>query len=122
MSCPQCGDGDVIKAPMAPAVPRKGNQLEAVKPVKPTPMSNAAIPPQAVQMMQVLAAMQTAALKESKWVGEDFAEVSRAIHYGERDAESVHGQATLQEAKELFDEGIAVAPLPFPVAPPGEAN
>ena len=29
---------------------------------------------------------------------------------------------TDEEAKELLDEGIAVAPLPFPVTPPGKAN
>ena len=44
------------------------------------------------------------------------------MHYGEREAEPVHGQATLEEAHELLEEGIAVAPLPFPIAPPGEAN
>jgi hypothetical protein len=44
------------------------------------------------------------------------------MHYGEKEAESIHGQATLSEAKELLEEGIAVAPLPFPVAPPDKAN
>ena len=34
----------------------------------------------------------------------------------------IHGQATAEEAKALREEGIDVAPLPFPVAPPGEAN
>ena len=40
------------------------------------------------------------------------------MHYGERDAETIHGQATPDEASELFEEGIPVAPLPFPIAPP----
>ena len=44
------------------------------------------------------------------------------MNYGEREAEPIHGQATIEEARELLDEGIAIAPLPFPVAPPGEAN
>ena len=30
--------------------------------------------------------------------------------------------ATLEEAKSLLEEGITVAPLPFPIAPPDELN
>jgi hypothetical protein len=85
-------------------------------------MHNAALPPEAVKMMHALHAIQTEALKQSRWVGEKFAEQSRAMHYGERDVEAIHGHATIEEAKALYDEGIEVAPLPFPVAPPGEAN
>jgi hypothetical protein len=72
--------------------------------------------------METLARMQAEALKQSRWVGEDFAEQSRAIHYGEREAEPIHGKATLEEAKELLEEGVAVMPLPFPVVPPDQAN
>jgi hypothetical protein len=122
VECPQCGSADVIKAPMAPKVARKGNQLPATTASQPQPMSNGAMPPEAVKMMHALAAMQAEALKQSRWVGDKFAEQSRAMHYGERDVETIHGQATLEEAKALHDEGIEVAPLPFPVAPPGEAN
>jgi len=44
------------------------------------------------------------------------------MHYGEKDLEAIHGKATLKEAQELLDEGISVAPLPFPVAEPDELN
>ena len=134
VSCPQCGSADVIKAPMAPAVPRKGNQQpsrpsEAVSspaasvPAAPAqPVANAPMPPEAVQMMQALARMQAEALKSSRWVGSKFAEESRAMHYGESEAEPIHGEATLEEARALLEEGVEVAPLPFPVAPPGKTN
>ena len=69
-----------------------------------------------------IAKLQAEALKKSRWVGADFAEEARAIHYGEREAETIHGQATLEEAKELLEEGIAVMPLPLPVVPPDQAN
>ncbi len=85
-------------------------------------MVKGGIPPEAVKMMQAMAVMQAEALKQSRWVGDSFADDARAMHYGEREVEVIHGQATLQEAQELIDEGIEVAPLPFPVAPPGEAN
>ena len=31
VSCPQCGSGEVTKAPMAPAVPAKGNTREEAR-------------------------------------------------------------------------------------------
>lgn len=123
LSCPQCGSNHVTKAPMAPSVGRKGNQQQLAKQSpNPQPVAGGAIPPEAQKMFKALAAMQAEALKNSRWVGEGFAEESRAMHYGERDEEVIHGQATPQEAQELIDEGIAVMPLPLPVAPPDKLN
>jgi hypothetical protein len=129
LSCPQCGSVDVIKAPMAPNVARKGNQLTAPPsvpgPATPVPlqaMAKGTIPPEALKVMQAMAIMQAKALEQSNWVGDRFAEESRAMHYGEAEHQAIHGQATIKEAMELLEEGIEVALLPFPVAPPGEAN
>ncbi|MBK6801122.1 MAG: DUF1178 family protein [Novosphingobium sp.] len=127
VSCPECGSADVVKAVMAPNVGRKGNQLPATRAaergIEPAQQHAAGkLPPEAVQMMQALAAMQAEALKQSRWVGGNFAEQSRKMHYGEADAETIHGQATLGEARELLEEGIPVMPLPFPVAPPDKLN
>ena len=69
-----------------------------------------------------LAKAQAKALKGSTWVGEKFAEASRKMHYGEVDQKPIHGQASLEEAQGLVDEGISVAPLPFPVTPPEKLN
>ena len=41
---------------------------------------------------------------------------------GGRPPETIHGQATPDEAAALFEEGVPVAPLPFPVAPPEDIN
>jgi hypothetical protein len=118
VACPQCGSGAVDKAPMAPAVPRKGNrQAEARQPV-----AGGAMPPEAAAALHKLAELQAEALKASTWVGEAFAEQSRAIHYGEREPEAIHGQASPDEARALVDEGVAIAPLLFPVAAPEELN
>ena len=122
VTCPECGSGGVGKALMAPSLGRKGNQVAPQKSSKPQPMASGPLPPEAAKMMQALATMQAAALKDSTWVGGKFAEKSRAMHYGEAAQETIHGQATVAEAKELHEEGIAVMPLPFPVAPPDETN
>jgi len=138
IACPQCGSAAVGKAVMAPAIGRKGNQpalpvpetRSAPAPViaptaarsKTVAMNQPALPPEAVKMMHALATMQAQALEKSRWVGGKFAESARAMHYGEREHETIHGQATIEEAAALHEEGIEVMPLPFPVVPPGEAN
>lgn len=131
VTCPHCGSPDVGKAIMAPRVGRKGNQLAAPRPSeKPeamqaapsAPVASGPLPAEALALMHKLATMQAEALKTSRYVGDNFAEDARAMHYGERTAEAIHGQATIAEAKELMDEGIAVAPLPFPVVPREQAN
>jgi hypothetical protein len=123
VACPRCGAVEVVKAPMAPAVPRKGNRQVTPAGQEPSiAMAGGSPPPEVAQALQKLAKMQAEALQSSKWVGEQFTEQSRAMHYGEREAETIHGKATPKQAKELFEEGVPVAPLPFPVTPPEELN
>jgi hypothetical protein len=123
LACPECGSADVSKAPMAPAVPAKGNTRAEVLPPEPArQLANTPMPPQVKQALAALAKAQAEALKNSTWVGDKFADESRKMHYGERDETLIHGQATLAEAKALIEEGVPVAPLPFPVAPPEKLN
>jgi hypothetical protein len=120
--CPHCGSPQVEKALMAPNVARKGSQGGAA-PDRNLPVAHStSLPPEAQQALAMLAQAQAEALKHSRWVGGDFAEQSRAIHYGERADEPIHGRATPEEARGLLDEGIAVMPLLVPVAPPDEIN
>lgn len=127
--CPQCGTTDIDKAPMAPAVPRKGSQL-AVKDDRALVSGKAGgaaaaadgPPPELAEAMRKLASLQAEALKDSRWVGDRLAEESRAMFYGEGEAEPIHGQASVKEARELHEEGIPIAPLPFPVVPPKAIN
>ena len=115
VSCPLCGAPEVEKAVMAPRVGAKGNQVATAE----TP----AFDPAAMKaMMAALAAAQKQMLEKSAYVGERFADEARAIHLGEADARAIHGRATREEAESLAEEGIPVAPLPFPVVEPGEEN
>ena len=111
VQCPVCNGGDVTKAVMAPAIPSKSNS-------KPSPPS-----PDALKAaMKMLAARQAKALESSEWVGTAFAERARAMHLGEEKQVTIHGQASLAEAKALVEEGVPVAPLPLPVVPPEKTN
>jgi hypothetical protein len=100
VQCPMCQSNRVMKAPMAPRVPRKGSAPNLAQ----------------------LAAFQAELLKGSDWVGDRFAEQARAMHLGEIEQRPVHGSATAAEAKSLMEEGIPVAPLPLPITPPDQVN
>ena len=100
VECPFCRSANVEKAPMAPLVPRKGSH---------NPLAR-------------LAEIQAELLKDSRWVGDKFADTARAMYSGEIASEQVHGSTTLEQAKSLVDDGIPVAPLPLPVTPPNQVN
>jgi len=125
VTCPQCASPQVIKAPMAPRLTRKGNQVEAPKPSAP-PQASQPLPPAAAAKlqaaMQAIATAQAEALKSSTWVGKNFAADARAMHYGDKEAAPIHGQTNPAEAKALIEEGVEIAPILFPVAPPDAIN
>ncbi|RKF23304.1 DUF1178 family protein [Altericroceibacterium spongiae] len=142
LSCPQCGSAQIEKAPMAPAVPRKGNQQSHPIPREHAPgdetkhaekegdalhgpsqdVTAGEMPPQVAQALEKLAQVQAEALKESTWVGSRFSEEARAMHYGEKKSDAIHGRASAEETRELLEEGITVSPLLFPISPPDEMN
>lgn len=114
---------------MAPAIPVKGNQGTHRRPPAPDiraagvfAAAGKAVPPHLETAMRALAAIQADALKTSVWVGDAFAERSRAMHYGDEEAEPIHGRADLAEAEALIDEGIMIAPILVPFALPDEIN
>jgi hypothetical protein len=118
LSCPLCGSAEVGKAAMAPAVGAKGNQRTAPA----APELYSADADRVKAMLAAAAAMQRKLLEGSEHVGERFADEARAIHLGESDARPIHGRATREQAESLAEEGVPIAPLPFPVAEPGQEN
>ncbi|MEG3173869.1 DUF1178 family protein [Sphingomonas sp. ZB1N12] len=109
--CPICDAGAVTKAVMAPAISAKSNS----RPPPPTPEAVKAA-------IKILATQQAKALETSEWVGTTFADRARAMHLGDEKQATIHGQASLAEAKALVEDGVPVAPLLLPVVPPGKAN
>lgn len=120
VECPLCGSERIEKAVMAPRLGAKGNQAGDSRVLAPQSVSSE---PEAVKaMLAGLASMQKKLLEKSAYVGDRFAEEARAIRLGEADGRPIHGRATRAEAQSLADEGIQVAPLPFPVAGPHQEN
>ena len=113
VQCPLCGGEEIVKAVMAPRVGSKGNSVTHV----------VSFDPEAVKaMLAAMAAVQKKLLESSTDVGAGFAEEARAIHLGERERRAIHGKATRAQAESLIDEGVPVAPLPFPVIDPRDEN
>lgn len=135
LGCPICGSGKVSKAPMSPRVPAKSNQQSEPKLQSKQPQTrpNYDIPIEMARgddgaaaklqhLTEQLAKAQTEMLKTSEWVGSKFADEARAMHYGETESRSIHGEVNLADAKALAEEGVKAAPLPFPVIPPKLQN
>ena len=102
VECPICGSAEVEKAPMAP---RLGGEATGTK-----------------QMLAEMARLQRRLLEKSEHVGDRFPQEARAIHLGEAEARAIHGRASREQAESLAEDGIPVAPLPFPVTEPGSEN
>jgi len=112
VSCPMCGSLEIAKAAMAPAIGAKGNRS--------APVSGDT--ERIKQGLAALAAEQKKMLATSEHVGDRFADEARAIHLGDAEARSIHGRASRAEAESLVEDGVPVAPLPFPLIAPGEEN
>lgn len=100
LSCPSCRSVRVEKAIMAPSV--SGTKKTSAK-------AKAA---EAKQLRQFATGVRKYVQENADYVGSNFAEEARRIHYGETPDRHIYGEATHNEAQELVEEGIDVAPLP----------
>jgi hypothetical protein len=98
--CPSCGSADVRKAPMAPAVRRR----------REAPVSQEASARK--KTYAFLKGLRDHLQANAENVGPAFPEEARKIHYGETEARSIYGEASLEEARDLRDEGVPALPLP----------
>jgi len=115
VACPECGSIRNSKAIMAPSVARRDRQVRA-EPVPPA----AEAPPQPVALIDERQKMLRAMLRElhakvvenTDDVGSRFPETARRMHEGEIPARSIRGEASLEEARLLVEDGIDIMPMP----------
>lgn len=106
VSCPHCDSKTVSKMLMAPNV-ATGRQKEKTQAVVMDTMRREMISKIKDAVKEIRA--------NAEDVGEKFPEEARKIHYGESEARGIIGQASIEEAQALTEEGIEVAALPvFP--------
>ena len=63
-------------------------------------------------MRQFVTGLRKFVEANAEYVGPRFPEEARKIHYGETDEKHIYGEASLQDVKELVEEGVDIAPLP----------
>jgi hypothetical protein len=129
IACPHCGDIEIGKAPMAPAIvsgasssrreqqqAEQAEQAESAAPSAPAPPDiplDPAHAERAAMLRTMLTELRTQIEKTADYVGPEFAEEARAIHYGEKEARPIYGESSDEQAKELAEEGIEFARIPW---------
>jgi hypothetical protein len=105
VDCPTCGSSRVDKALMAPAVSTSEKKEKMA-------LAMGDAQRRALEEMKALAAKVR---ENADYVGDKFAEEARKIHFGDAEARGIYGEATLEEAKDLAEDGVEFMPIPvFP--------
>jgi hypothetical protein len=113
VACPICDSAEVSKAIMAPALVLQGQKHPDSAPAGETPRTPVALLDEKQQeQLAVLRTLRQKILAETDNVGDRFPEEARRMHEGLIPERGIHGQATLEEAKTLLQEGIGIVPLP----------
>lgn len=131
VTCPNCGSAQIVKTLMAPAVAparksstaalegggttHNSDKTDSPKPTLTNPLSTPSNPQE-----QALKALRAEVEANSDYVGKSFAAEARKMHEGTAPSRAIHGEARLEEAKKLIEDGVPVMPLPF--LPPRKLN
>jgi hypothetical protein len=118
--CPDCGSTQVEKGLMAPKVrPARSAAKPPALPSDAAPAVQAPSPTvprppsPSPEVEAEIAKLRAKVESESEYVGGSFASEARAMHLGDAPERAIYGEAKLEDAKELLDDGISVMPLPF---------
>ncbi|HMK68587.1 MAG TPA: DUF1178 family protein [Stellaceae bacterium] len=101
IACPECGDAEIEKAPMAPSLARSRPE------------------PSPTDVRRMLQQVRRHVEHNFDYVGEKFAEEARSIHEGKTERRSIYGEATDEQHRELSEDGIEVQRIPW--VPPNDA-
>ncbi len=113
VACLVCGSEKVEKALMAPRVKTSEIATAPETDVSAPPIQAPALSAPSSEAETAIAKLKEHVEKNSDYVGKDFASEARAMHDGDAPERAIWGEAKLEDAKALVDDGIPVAPLPF---------
>jgi hypothetical protein len=122
VTCPLCGDREITKALMAPNF-RAGRAPRLAPPEATAPTPDGATETvvattpgssETASLMHKLTELRDEVEKNCDYVGNQFAEEARKIHYGETEQHNIYGETTAKDAHELREEGIEFGVLPWP--------
>ena len=136
IACPVCGSQKVAKAIMAPHVTKSAGRgrsraedtpssagTDAGTPAARTAVSNAPVggattkavreAEQSAKVRRALQELRRQVEESFDYVGPEFAEEARKIHYGETDERPIYGETSEEEAQALEEEGVSVSRIPW---------
>ena len=121
LECPSCGDKQVMRALMAPAVVTRGQAPAQAPAPAPSPAPKAPAAPEtgAVagpvpdHLRAMLQRLRAEVEKNCDYVGPQFAEEARRMHRGESDRRGIYGETSAEEAEALSEEGISFGRIPW---------
>tara|TARA_B100000795_G_C22658934_1_gene383328 strand:+ start:352 stop:771 length:420 start_codon:yes stop_codon:yes gene_type:complete len=100
LNCYICNSLNIEKSLMSPSVFRSKNNTETEKKYK--------------EIKKKISEYQKFIKKNLNYVGENFADEARSIHYKDRkSSKGIYGTATEDELKELKEEGIETEMMPW---------
>jgi hypothetical protein len=102
VTCPECEGANTSKQIMAPAIAGSSRDASGAR---------------GAELAKWAAKARRHIAENFDYVGESFATEAREIHEGNRDARPIWGQASLDEARALAEDGVPALPLPEPLAP-----
>ena len=105
VSCPSCGSLQVQKSLMAPAVSTSRSKEQVA----------IAMGEAQKQVLDEMRELSRKVRENADYVGDQFAEEARKIHFGETEARGIYGEASRKDVHSLIEDGVDVMPLPvFP--------
>ncbi len=138
VTCPICATGKVAKALMAPSLAR-GDHRQGERNEPETAVSRGSVGargaggaggssdsskqggakvslsaghPDQAKLAQALRVLREKVTSEADYVGDRFAREARRIHDHEAEPRGIYGEATLDEAASLLEDGVDFMPLP----------
>lgn len=106
ISCPQCGERQVARALMAPALRTKKRP--------PVPTKTVVPPPDMPDAMRAMLQKVRAEIEaKCDYVGDAFAAEARSMHDGDQEHRPIYGEATDAQAEALEEDGIAIGRVPW---------
>ena len=113
LECPACGSTKISKALMTPrigmAAKKKGTDLIPAQ----KPETQVQVATEAVELRRKLGELRRQIEENCDYVGPQFAEEARKIHYGETDAHGIYGETSAEDAQALTEEGIEFGSVPW---------
>lgn len=108
IECPHCGSLEISKSVMAPQIARR-REARGADETSLRSMDDSALE---AEITKVLHRFRAEVEARAEYVGKNFAEEARDMHFDEKQKRNIWGEATREEVRELIEDDVDFAVLP----------